>query len=52
MSTEMVIHMYYADTAANENGTVSAFCYCGWSDDCDTQESADADEPATDTDTD
>ncbi|MEV5301140.1 hypothetical protein [Amycolatopsis methanolica] len=34
--------MHYADTTINDNGTVTAFCYCGWSAVHDTQESADA----------
>jgi hypothetical protein len=33
--------MCYADTATNDDGTVTAFCYCGWSETHDTQESAD-----------
>jgi hypothetical protein len=32
----------YTDTTTNDDGTVTAFCYCGWADDHDTQESADA----------
>jgi hypothetical protein len=34
--------MCFADTVANDDGTVTAFCYCGWSEIHRTQESADA----------
>ncbi|MEV0675899.1 hypothetical protein AB0I60_05175 [Actinosynnema sp. NPDC050436] len=33
--------MCYADTAANDDGTVTAFCYCGWSTVRATPEAAD-----------
>lgn len=33
--------MHYADTTANDNGTVTAFCYCGWSEVHPDQETAD-----------
>jgi hypothetical protein len=31
-----------ADTIMNDDGTVTAFCYCGWVEYGHTQESADA----------
>ncbi|MFI7676430.1 hypothetical protein [Actinophytocola sp. NPDC049390] len=34
--------MCYADTANNDDGTATAFCYCGWSEDHGTPEAADA----------
>jgi len=34
--------MHYVDTTTNDNGTVTAFCNCGWSQRHDTWESADA----------
>lgn len=34
--------MHYADTTTNDNGTVTAFCYCGWSEVHPDQETADA----------
>jgi hypothetical protein len=42
MSDEWEPIMCYADTDTNDDGTVTAFCYCGWSDDFATQELADA----------
>lgn len=42
MSTERRTITHFADTATNDNGTVSAFCYCGWSETHPTQEAADA----------
>ncbi|MEV8438810.1 hypothetical protein AB0425_15660 [Actinosynnema sp. NPDC051121] len=35
--------MCYADTVTNDDGTATAFCYCGWSADHATPEAADAD---------
>lgn len=35
--------MCYADTATNDDGTATALCYCGWSADHATPDSADAD---------
>ncbi|MBQ0923073.1 hypothetical protein [Saccharopolyspora endophytica] len=32
--------MCYADTTANGDGTATAYCYCGWSENCDTMEIA------------
>lgn len=34
--------MCYADTVTNDDGTTTAFCYCGWTEDHTTPESADA----------
>lgn len=34
--------MCYADTLTNDDGTVTACCYCGWSDVYATPELADA----------
>ena len=33
--------MCYVDTATENDSTVIAFCYCGWSDEFATQELAD-----------
>ena len=35
--------MCYADTVTNDDGTATAFCYCGWSADHATPEAADTD---------
>ncbi|GAA3863499.1 hypothetical protein GCM10022243_32550 [Saccharothrix violaceirubra] len=35
--------MCYADTLTNDDGTATAFCYCGWSADHATPEAADTD---------
>lgn len=32
--------MCYADTTVNDDGTAIAYCYCGWSENCDTLEIA------------
>ncbi|WP_216211087.1 hypothetical protein [Amycolatopsis aidingensis] len=34
--------MCYADTATNDDGTATAFCYCGWNDEPTTPDAADA----------
>lgn len=34
--------MCYADTITENDGTVTAYCYCGWSETHPTQEAADA----------
>ena len=34
--------MCYADTTTENDGTVTAYCYCGWVEYGHTQESADA----------
>jgi hypothetical protein len=33
----------FADTVTNDDGTATAFCYCGWSADHATPEAADTD---------
>lgn len=34
--------MCYADTTTNDDGTVTAYCYCGWSEHHRTQTAADS----------
>ncbi|MFE0025479.1 hypothetical protein [Amycolatopsis sp. NPDC059021] len=34
--------MCYADTDTNDDGTATAFCYCGWCDHYATPDEADA----------
>ncbi|WP_162830404.1 hypothetical protein [Amycolatopsis palatopharyngis] len=33
--------MCYADTATNPDGTATAFCYCGWTEEHPTPDAAD-----------